>query len=163
MGRLREKVGTRRCGPVGPPYSATLWGIKKKWQPNPPSSSLGCNKEPLNFGCHFPNNWLRSTIDFNVVKARQNGRSTVCRKSFVLIHLSHQIELDECRAVVSHHYVGRTACHIYKWSACQCRTYLGYTRKVQHQMGIFQITTLVHLQGTVHQSMYKSSTTAGDG
>jgi hypothetical protein len=26
-------------------------------------------------------------------------------------------------------------------------------------MGISQITTLVHLQGTVHQSMYKSSAT----
>jgi hypothetical protein len=28
-------------------------------------------------------------------------------------------------------------------------------------MGIFQITTLVNLQGTVHQSMYKSSITTG--
>ncbi len=24
MGRLREKVGTQQCGPVGPPYSASL-------------------------------------------------------------------------------------------------------------------------------------------
>ena len=36
-----------------------------------------------------------STIDFDVIKARQNGQSTVCRKSFGLIHLSRQIELDE--------------------------------------------------------------------
>jgi hypothetical protein len=36
-----------------------------------------------------------STIDFDVVEARQNGQSTVCGKSFVLIHLSRQIELDE--------------------------------------------------------------------
>jgi hypothetical protein len=28
-------------------------------------------------------------------------------------------------------------------------------------MGIFQITTLVHLQGTIHRSMYKSSVTTG--
>ncbi len=41
-----------------------------------------------------------STIGFDVVKARQNGRSTVCGKSFVLIHLSRQIELDERRDVV---------------------------------------------------------------
>jgi hypothetical protein len=53
-------------------------------------------------------------------------------------------------AVPSCHYVGRMGCHIYGWSARQCRTHLGYTRKVRHQMGIFQITTLSHLQGTVH-------------
>ncbi len=36
------------------------------------------------------------TIDFDVVEARQNGQSAVVgRKSFVLIHLSRQIELDE--------------------------------------------------------------------
>ncbi len=62
-------------------------------------------------------------------------------------------------AVPSHHYVGRTGCHKYDWSARQCRTYLGSTSKVKHQTGIFQITTLVHLQGTVHWSMYKSSAT----
>ena len=42
-----------------------------------------------------------STIDFDVVKARQNGQSTVCRKSFGLIHLSRQIELDEPWEVVT--------------------------------------------------------------
>jgi hypothetical protein len=63
------------------------------------------------------------------------------------------------KAVPSHHYVGRTGCHIYGWSARQCRTYLGYTRKVKHQTGIFQIITLVHLQGTIHWSMYESSVT----
>ncbi len=56
-------------------------------------------------------------------------------------------------AVPSHHYVGRTGCHIYSRSARWCRTHLGYTRKVKHQMGIFQITTLVCLQGTLHWSM----------
>jgi hypothetical protein len=35
---------------------------------------------------------LSSTIDFDVVEARQNGRRAVSRKSFVLIHLSRQIE-----------------------------------------------------------------------
>jgi hypothetical protein len=40
------------------------------------------------------------TIDFDVVKAKQNGRSAVCGKCFVLIHLSRQIELDEPREVV---------------------------------------------------------------
>jgi hypothetical protein len=64
-------------------------------------------------------------------------------------------------AVPSCHYVGRMGCNIYDWSARQCRTHLGYTRKVKHQTGIFQITTLVHLQGTVHWSMYKSFTTTG--
>ncbi len=65
----------------------------------------------------------------------------------------------------SHHYVGRTGCHIYDWSARQCGTYLGFTRKVKHQTGIFQITTLVNLQvvnllqGTVHWSMFESSAT----
>jgi hypothetical protein len=82
----------------------------RKWEPNLPSSSLGCNKDPPNFRSHFPNNWLRramipsSTIDFNVVKARKNnGRSAVwyhSGKSFVLIHLSRQIELDEPREVM---------------------------------------------------------------
>jgi hypothetical protein len=43
-----------------------------------------------------------STIDFDVVEARQNGQSTVCGKSFVLIHLSCQIELEEPREVVHH-------------------------------------------------------------
>ena len=47
---------------------------------------------------------LSSTIDFNVVKARKNnGRSAVwyhSGKSFVLIHLSRQIELDEPREVM---------------------------------------------------------------
>ncbi len=38
--------------------------------------------------------------------------------------------------VPSHHYVGRTGYHIYDWSARQCRTHLGYTRKVKHQTGI---------------------------
>ncbi len=33
-----------------------LSDIMRKWHPDPPSSSLGCNKDPLNFGCHFPNN-----------------------------------------------------------------------------------------------------------
>jgi hypothetical protein len=34
-------------------------------------------------------------------------------------------------AVPSRHYVGRMGCHIYGWSARQCRTsHLGYTRKV---------------------------------
>jgi hypothetical protein len=64
-------------------------------------------------------------------------------------------------AVPSRHYVGRTGYHIYGWSAHQCRTHLGYTRRVKHQTGIFQITTLVRLQGTVHWSMYESSTTTG--
>ncbi len=64
-------------------------------------------------------------------------------------------------AVPSRHYVGRTGCHIYGWSVRQCRTYLGYTRKVKLQTHIFQITTLVHLQSTVHQSMYESSVTTG--
>jgi hypothetical protein len=36
---------------------------------------------------------------------------------------------------------------------------VGYTRKVKHQTGIFQITTLVHLQDTVNWSMYESSAT----
>jgi hypothetical protein len=58
-------------------------------------------------------------------------------------------------AVPSHHYVGRTGCHVYDWSARQCNTYLGYTRIVAHQTGIFQITNLVNLQGTLHQSMYE--------
>jgi hypothetical protein len=35
-----------------------------------------------------------STIDFDVVEAKQNGRSAVSGKSFVLIHLSCQIELE---------------------------------------------------------------------
>jgi hypothetical protein len=39
-------------------------------------------------------------------------------------------------AVPSRHYVGRTGYHIYGWSARQCRTHLGYTRKVEHQTGI---------------------------
>ncbi len=39
-------------------------------------------------------------------------------------------------AVPSHHYVGRMGYHIYGWSARQCRTHLGYTRKVEHQTGI---------------------------
>ncbi len=60
-------------------------------------------------------------------------------------------------AVTSHHYVDRTGCHIYNWSAPQCSTYLGYTRKVTHQIDIFQITILEDLQGIVHQSMYKSN------
>jgi hypothetical protein len=30
-----------------------------------------------------------------------------------------------------------------------------------HQTSIFEITILVHLQGTIHWSMYKSSTTSG--
>ncbi len=64
-------------------------------------------------------------------------------------------------AVPSRHYVGRMDCHIYGWSVRQCRTHLGYSRKVKHQTGIFQITTLVDLQGTAHQSMYKSSATTG--
>jgi hypothetical protein len=58
-------------------------------------------------------------------------------------------------AVPSRHYVGRMGCHIYNWSARRCRTYIEYTRKIKHQTGIFQIITLVHLQGTVHWSMYK--------
>jgi hypothetical protein len=53
-------------------------------------------------------------------------------------------------AVPSRHYVGRMGYHIYGWSARQCRIHLGYIRKVKHQMSIFQITTLVHLQSTVH-------------
>jgi hypothetical protein len=44
-----------------------------------------------------------STIDFEVDKARQNGRSTVGRMSFVLIRLSRQIELDEPQEVVTVH------------------------------------------------------------
>ncbi len=64
-------------------------------------------------------------------------------------------------AVPSHHYVGRTGSHIYNWSARWCRTHLGCTRKVKHQTDIFQITALVHLQGTVHWSMYESSATTG--
>jgi hypothetical protein len=64
-------------------------------------------------------------------------------------------------AVLSRHYVGRTGCHIYGWSARQRRTHLGYTRKVKHRTGIFQITSLVHLQGTVIRSMYESSATTG--
>jgi hypothetical protein len=68
-------------------------------------------------------------------------------------------EAQEAYAVPSHQYVGRTCCHIYDWSARQCRSYLGCTREVKHQTGIFQITTLVHLQGTVHRSMYESSVT----
>ncbi len=39
-------------------------------------------------------------------------------------------------AVPSRHYVGRTGYHIYGWSARQCRTHLGYTRKVKHQTDI---------------------------
>jgi hypothetical protein len=31
--------------------------------------------------------------------------------------------------------------------------------RVTHQTGIFQITTLVNLQGTVHRSMFESSRT----
>jgi hypothetical protein len=42
-----------------------------------------------------------STIEFDVVEARQNSQTTVCGKSFVLIHLSRQIELDEPQEVVS--------------------------------------------------------------
>ncbi len=61
----------------------------------------------------------------------------------------------------SRHNVGKAGCHIYGWSARQCRTHLGYTRKVKHQMGIFQITALVYLQGTIHWSMYESSATTG--
>ncbi len=42
----------------------------------------------------------------------------------------------EKTAVPSYHYVGRTGYHIYGWSARKCRTHLGYTRKVKHQMGV---------------------------
>ncbi len=63
--------------------------------------------------------------------------------------------------VPSRHYVDRLGCHIYDWPAQWCYTYLGYTSRVTHQMGIFQMTILVNLQGTLHGSMYKSSTTAG--
>ncbi len=60
-------------------------------------------------------------------------------------------------AVPSRHYVDRIGCHIYDWSARQCSTYLGYTRKVTHQTNIFQITIIADLQGIVHWSMYKSN------
>ncbi len=53
-------------------------------------------------------------------------------------------------AVPSRHYVDKTGCHIYSWSAHRCSTYLGYTRKVTHQTDIFQINILVDLQGIVH-------------
>jgi hypothetical protein len=69
--------------------------------------------------------------------------------------------LGKQAAVPGRHYVGRTGCHIYGWSARWSRTHLGYTRKVKHQTGIFQITTLVHLQGTIHWSMYESFATTG--
>ncbi len=72
-----------------------------------------------------------------------------------------QTQPPSCTAVPSRHYVGRTGCHMYNWSARWCRTHLWYTRKVKHQMGIFQITTLVHLQGTIHWTMYESSATTG--
>ncbi len=79
----------------------------------------------------------------------------------ILMHCHLEKFLLKCEvpAVPSHHYVGITGCHIYDWSAHRCRTHLGYTRKVKHQTGIFQNTMCVHLQGTIHQSMYKSSTT----
>jgi hypothetical protein len=48
-------------------------------------------------------------------------------------------------AVPIHHYVVRTGYHVYGWSARRCRTRLGYTRIVTHQMGIFLMTTLVCL------------------
>jgi hypothetical protein len=44
---------------------------------------LGCSKDPLNFGSRYPDNQLRramipsSTIDFDVVEARQNGQNAV--------------------------------------------------------------------------------------
>jgi hypothetical protein len=58
-------------------------------------------------------------------------------------------------AVSSHCFVDGMGYHIYDLSARRCNTYLGYTRKVTHQTGIFQITILVNLQGTVHQSVHK--------
>ncbi len=64
-------------------------------------------------------------------------------------------------AVPSCPYVDRTGCHMHDWSARQCNKYLGYTRRVTHQMGIVQITIFVNLQGTVYRSMYESSTTTG--
>jgi hypothetical protein len=64
-----------------------------------------------------------STIDFDVVKARQNGQSAVAgrRKSFVLIHLSRQIELDEPREV---HGVEGPVCTGAIFSG-NCRFFLG--------------------------------------
>jgi hypothetical protein len=70
----------------------------RKLEPNLPSSSLGCNEDPLNFGSHFPNNQLRramipsSTIDFDVVKARQNGQSAVAGR--VLFSFTNPAKLN---------------------------------------------------------------------
>ncbi len=53
-------------------------------------------------------------------------------------------------AVPIHHYIDKTGYHIYSWSARRCRMLIGYAKLVKHQTGIFQIITLVYLQGTVH-------------
>ncbi len=94
-----------------------------------------------------------------------------CLRGLAQVHPSHRSKLERpgvcCRwwwqtrrtCSSQQYYVGRMGCHIHCWSARWCRTHLGYTRKVKYQMGIFQITTLVHLQGTIHWSMYKSSAT----
>jgi hypothetical protein len=57
---------------------------------------------------------------------------------------------NQANAVPIHHYIGKVGYHIYGWSARRCRTLIGCAKLVKHQTGIFQITTLVHLQGTVH-------------
>ncbi len=103
--------------------------------------------------------WMRHLVVMSILVALPS-----CLPRLVVASplISLPLPLDVPAVVPSHHYVGRMGCHIFSWSARWCRTHLWYhTRKVKHQMGIFQITTLVHLQGAIHRSMYESSATTG--
>ncbi len=111
------------------------------------------------WGWPSPWNMLNRHVDLH--QAWLEHGSNITSKFAIGKEENEDSNQDGDDAVPSHHCVDRRGCHMYDWSARWCHKYLGYTRKVTHQTDTFQITILVNLQGTIHWSMYKSSTTTG--